>query len=80
MHASLLHFIDFTKMKDTLDSRYSEKNKKECVLVAKKTRTEGPLSTAAPRTGAPQWIVKTIGKSHNHVDSLTVFSLADADV
>ncbi len=30
-----------TWMKDTLDLKYSEKNKKECVLVAKKT--EGQL-------------------------------------
>lgn len=40
-----------------LDARYVEKTKKDCVLVARKTRTDGAPSTTKPRSGAPKWII-----------------------
>ena len=50
-------FLEFNEFKATLDDRYVEKNKKDSVLVARKTRTEGAPSTTKPRSHAPGWII-----------------------
>jgi len=48
---------EFIELKATLDARYVEKTKKDSVLVARKTRTDGAPSTTKPRSDAPKWII-----------------------
>jgi len=48
---------EFIELKATLDARYLEKTKKDSVLVARKTRTDGAPSTTKPRSDAPKWII-----------------------
>ena len=47
----------YTDFIGTLDKRYAEKNKKEGILVARKTRSLGGLSSEHPRPGVPDWMV-----------------------
>jgi hypothetical protein len=42
---------------DILDKRYNEKIKKEGILVARKNRLNGSMSTIKPRQDVPEWAV-----------------------